>query len=97
MHKSTGVLFDQIEQAGGKAFNFRSFAYSCCLVAAGTAVAATIGTPKPWDVAAAMVILEEAGGTLTGLAGKTQSYNSKAGLLATNGLVHKRMLELINE
>ena len=69
-HETTGELFDRIESAGGKAFNFRSFAYSCSLVAAGTAVIATIGTPKPWDVAAIKVILEEAGGKMTGRGGK---------------------------
>ncbi len=95
--KMTGELFDSVEREGGKAFSFRSFVYSGCLVAAGTAVAAVIGTPKPWDLAALLVILEEAGGKATGLDGKPHSYKSKDALIATNGLVHERILELVNE
>jgi fructose-1,6-bisphosphatase/inositol monophosphatase family enzyme len=94
--KKTGVIFDQVEDAGGKAFIFRSFAYSCCLVAAGTAVATLIGMPKPWDIAAAALILEEAGGKVTDNLGQASSYKSAKVLIGSNGLVHDRMLELVN-
>ncbi len=94
--KKTGVLYDAIEDLGGKAFSFRSFAYSCCLVAAGTAVASVIGRPKPWDVAAAQIILEEAGGKATDQAGNVQPYDSQTPLIATNGLVHDALLEVVN-
>jgi fructose-1,6-bisphosphatase/inositol monophosphatase family enzyme len=95
--KSTGALFDQVEASGSKAFNFRSFAYSGCLVAAGSAVAAIIGRPKPWDVAAAIVIIEEAGGKVTDLSGKTRRYDDSDGMIFTNGFVHEHMLELVSQ
>lgn len=96
--KTAGRSFDEIEEAQGKAFNFRSFAYGSCFVAAGSAVAAVIGRPLPWDLAAPMIIVEEAGGKVTDIHGKRQRYNNcKEGLIASNGLVHERMLELINE
>ncbi|HSW79609.1 MAG TPA: inositol monophosphatase [Candidatus Saccharimonadales bacterium] len=92
----TGVVFDKVENHGGKVFNFRSFAYCGSLVAAGTSVAATIGTPKPWDVAAIQIILEEAGGKLTDLSGNVRKYDDKIGRIASNGLVHDEILELIH-
>lgn len=93
---STGAVFDGVEEHGGKAFAFRSFAYSGCLVAAGVAVGATIGGPKPWDVAALKVVLEEAGGKITDLAGKITKYDDVAGMIASNGLVHQELLGLLN-
>jgi myo-inositol-1(or 4)-monophosphatase len=47
-----------------------------------------------WDIAAAVVILEDAGGTLTDLSGATWQF-SDGGYLATNGKVHGRMLDPI--
>ena len=93
----TGVVFDRVENHGGKVFNFRSFAFCGSLVAAGTSVAATIGTPKPWDVAAIKLIIEEAGGIVTDLSGKVTNYDDNVGLVASNGLVHQELLDLINE
>ena len=49
---------------------------------------------KPWDVAAAALILEEAGGTITGLKG--QDFKILDGdVVATNGLIHEEMLEVL--
>jgi myo-inositol-1(or 4)-monophosphatase len=47
-----------------------------------------------WDIAAAVVILEDAGGTLTDSSGATWQF-SDGGYLATNGKVHGRMLDPI--
>lgn len=49
---------------------------------------------NPWDKAAGMIILEEAGGTLTDFSGKPLTINSSQNL-ATNGLVHKEMLGIL--
>lgn len=50
----------------------------------------------PWDTAAGSLIVEEAGGMVTGLNGA--EFNPyKKGVLATNGLIHKEMLGVINE
>jgi myo-inositol-1(or 4)-monophosphatase len=95
--KSVGEIFDEIDKLDCKVFNFRSFAYGSCFVAAGTAVAAVIGRPKPWDVAATKIIVEEAGGKVTDVAGKERRYDADGdGLLATNGHVHERLLEIFN-
>lgn len=48
----------------------------------------------PWDVAAGMLLIEEAGGKVTDFQGKEGDY-SGAEVLATNGLLHEVVLDLI--
>lgn len=48
-----------------------------------------------WDVAAGVLILKEAGGKITDLRGNKFSVYGKE-ILATNGLIHDSMLEIIN-
>jgi len=50
----------------------------------------------PWDVAAGSLIVTEAKGVVTDLKGGTFSIYSKE-ILASNGLIHKEMLETIQE
>lgn len=59
-----------------------------------------LGKAKEWDTAAPHLILSEAGGMLTDLAGAPITYNKpdvyhRNGLLATNGPAHHLMLETI--
>ncbi len=50
----------------------------------------------PWDVAAGLLILREAGGTVTDFAGEPFSpYDKK--ILATNGSIHQAMLNLLQK
>jgi 3'(2'), 5'-bisphosphate nucleotidase len=53
-----------------------------------------------WDLAATQVILEEAGGRLTDLAGRPLDYRAAdpkvtSGLVASNGVVHPYILQRI--
>jgi myo-inositol-1(or 4)-monophosphatase len=49
---------------------------------------------KPWDVAAGKLLVEEAGGRVTGYDGAPYSvYNHR--IVASNGLIHDEMLEII--
>ncbi len=48
---------------------------------------------KPWDTAAGVVIVEEAGGTVTDLEGKPYVLGGKT-ILASNGLIHEEMKQL---
>jgi myo-inositol-1(or 4)-monophosphatase len=50
----------------------------------------------PWDVAAATLMITEAGGKLTDLQGRPYSIYSKE-ILASNGLIHQEMLQAIQE
>jgi myo-inositol-1(or 4)-monophosphatase len=46
---------------------------------------------KPWDVAAGMLLVEEAGGRVTGYSGESYSvYDHR--ILASNGLIHDQMM-----
>ena len=70
-----------------------SAALGLCGVAAGWADAYFQFTLSPWDVAAGVLILEEAGGTLTDLRGHPYELH-QADWLATNGRIHQAVLDL---
>ncbi len=71
---------------------------SACLnlayVAAGMVDGAWFLSLSPWDVSAGILLIEEAGGRVTDLAGRPLA-DPQTGLLATNGLLHSELLELI--
>jgi histidinol-phosphatase len=67
--------------------------YSHMLVAEGAIDIAAEPNLAPWDVAALVPIVNEAGGKMTGYDG-TSCLTAKAGL-TTNGLLHKSVLELL--
>ena len=64
-----------------------------CLVAEGAAEAGLEGEIKPWDIAAVQVIVEEAGGRLTGDDG-ARSIDVPA-CVSSNGLVHEEVLRVL--
>lgn len=49
---------------------------------------------KPWDTAAGIVLVEEAGGTISDLEGKPYVLGGKS-ILASNGLIHAEMLSTV--
>jgi myo-inositol-1(or 4)-monophosphatase len=51
---------------------------------------------NPWDVAAGALIVEEAGGTVTGYDGGPLDVFARH-ILATNGALHAPMLEVIRK
>ncbi|MFQ5813903.1 MAG: inositol monophosphatase family protein [Anaerolineae bacterium] len=71
-----------------------SAALGLCSVAAGWTDAYFHLSLKPWDVAAASVIIQGAGGTVSDLAGLPWHPKS-GGCLASNGLIHQAMLTLL--
>jgi myo-inositol-1(or 4)-monophosphatase len=46
---------------------------------------------QPWDVAAGILIVEEAGGEVSGIDGKAYDFN-KSIIVASNGSIHKELL-----
>jgi histidinol-phosphatase len=64
-------------------------------VAEGQGEIALSTTVKAWDVAALKVIVEEAGGRLTDLDGRTGIYGST--VLASNGLLHDAALAAVRK
>ena len=51
---------------------------------------------SPWDVAAGSLIVAEAGGRVTDFAGRDFSIYGNE-ILASNGLVHQAMIEVLAE
>jgi myo-inositol-1(or 4)-monophosphatase len=51
---------------------------------------------NPWDVAAGIVLVEEAGGKITDMQGQPYSLGGPA-LLASNGLIHEEMVRVAAE
>jgi myo-inositol-1(or 4)-monophosphatase len=72
-----------------------SAAIDICWVAAGRMDGFWEASLKIWDMRAAALILEEAGGKVTGMDGKTWDPNS-GHILATNGLIHDEVLQIIS-
>jgi histidinol-phosphatase len=63
------------------------------LVAEGAIDAALDWTSKPWDLAPLGIIVEEAGGRSTNLAGERTIYTGD--YLSTNGKIHEEVLRLL--
>lgn len=72
-----------------------SAAIDMCWVAAGRMDGFWEASLKPWDTRAAALILEEAGGKVTGMDGK-KWIPADGHILATNGLIHDEILKIIN-
>lgn len=66
-----------------------SAALDMCAVASGKFDAYFEGWIKPWDIAAGWLLVEEAGGKVTGRGGEAYRFNTP--ILASNGLVHEEM------
>jgi myo-inositol-1(or 4)-monophosphatase len=49
---------------------------------------------SPWDVAAGLLIVEEAGGHVTNFKGETASVYGKD-VVASNGLIHEQMIQIL--
>ena len=71
-----------------------SAALDLCYVAAGRFDGYWEVTLSPWDMAAGIVILREAGGFVSGFTkGQFSLYGQE--LVATNGLIHDQLLDAI--
>jgi myo-inositol-1(or 4)-monophosphatase len=68
--------------------------WDLCLVAKGQADLAVDFTGKPWDLAAGALIVEEAGGKVTGLNGSVWNARME-GYIASNGKVHEEILNIM--
>ncbi|MDD3237957.1 MAG: inositol monophosphatase family protein [Candidatus Gastranaerophilales bacterium] len=72
-----------------------SAALDLCYVAAGRLGAYLERGLKPWDYAAGVLIIEEAGGKVTDFSGKQINFGEYSDILSSNQFVHDNMIELI--
>lgn len=54
-------------------------------------------TLQPWDYAAGLIILSEAGGKVTDWEGKEPQVTCPSGIVCSNGLLHSQMLDTIHD
>lgn len=71
-----------------------SAAMDLCLVARGVLEGFWESYLKPWDTAAGVLIVEEAGGQVSDFSGHPFHIHKKQ-ILATNGLIHQEMIEIL--
>ena len=88
-------VFDKLIRNGVPVRRFGSAAIDLCWVAAGRFDGYYEHTLQSWDSAAGFLIVEEAGGKVTAFNGDRYSIYQPQ-LLATNGLIHAEMLQIIN-
>lgn len=84
------ALIGQLAQSCNVIRSCGSAALALCYVAAGWWDAYWHLSIQPWDVAAGALIVREAGGQVTDLAGRRWELNT-APVLASNGLLHERL------
>jgi myo-inositol-1(or 4)-monophosphatase len=68
-------------------------ALGLCYVAAGRLHGYSALDLRPWDVAPAAVILQNAGGTLTNFDGSSWYHSPDGGYVASNSIIHGRLLQ----
>ncbi|OGY24585.1 MAG: hypothetical protein A2Y57_01875 [Candidatus Woykebacteria bacterium RBG_13_40_7b] len=88
-------IFSRVEQVTRTPKILGSMALQLAYVAAGILDATVLLKPSSWDAAAGTLLVQEAGGKVTDLQGNPWSLDSKD-ILATNGKIHKEILEIIN-
>ena len=89
-------LFGSFLQQARAVRRLGSAALDLCYVATGRFEAFWEQHLKPWDVCAGVLIVEEAGGRVTGMDGGP--FDATAGhLIASNGALHDEMLRVIRE
>ncbi len=71
-------------------------ALDLCYVASGRAAGFWEFELSPWDFAAGKLIIEEAGGKVTGRRGEMVPLTERHFIVASNGKMHKAMLKVIN-
>jgi len=104
---ATGFAYDVHETEMDNVNHFKNFlkqaravrrpgsaAIDLCYVAAGRFDGFWELNLHPWDVAAGVLLIQEAGGNVTGMAGENYSIYSN-NILASNGLIHRNMVNVL--
>lgn len=74
-----------------------SAAMDLCYLACGRTDGFFEKNLKPWDYAAGIAIVREAGGCVTDFAGNEPSYKAPSDICASNGRIHNQMIEILGE
>ena len=88
-------VFEKLIRQGIPVRRLGSAALDLCWTAAGRFDGFYEHKLQAWDSAAGFLVVEEAGGTVTGFDGKRYSPY-QPGIVATNGKIHTELLDLVN-
>lgn len=89
-------FMEKLLATGMKLASFDGGVYKCMLVARGRLQVYVGQGCGPYDVAAAEVILTEAGGTITNVYGEPLNYASDfLGVVVSNGADHKKLVDIL--
>jgi len=91
------ILFKKMFETMGSLRNLGTAALQMSLIAAGRFDAYLEYGLYPWDCAAALIILTEAGGKATDTKGNPFDMFAKTALVASNGKLHKQILRELNK
>jgi len=81
-----------------RTYNYGSTAFSCCLIASGHNELDIFAGTQAYSIAAAKIIVTEAGGKVTDLFGNDQRYDRLLqGAIISNGLVHQQLIDLLKD
>ncbi len=95
---SLGEGANKLMAAGMKVFSIRSIAYSLMNLSRGKSVAVVGGASQLWDLAAASLIVTEAGGKISDIDGDDMHYDqADNGFVATNTHCHEQILKLLKQ
>lgn len=89
-------LFSSFARTGTPIRRLGAATLDLCYVAAGRFDAFWEVSLKPWDVAAAQLIIEEAGGKVTRFTEETFDVEQEGPIIATNGLLHQQFTNSIH-
>ncbi len=90
-------VYTSLCEAGAIVRPFGGMVYQCCLIARGKLDARLFPGYGAHDMAAAKLLVEEAGGTVTDIDGKHQRYDRAIrGAIVSNGVIHQELLTAVS-
>lgn len=90
------ILFDSVSQCGAIIRDFGATALDLANLAAGRIDACWHYTVQPWDIAAGLLLVQEAGGIVTELTGQPADTYAKA-IIGSNRHLHLPIQELLSK
>lgn len=96
---STGVAGELLRDQGANVVNIASHVYFANLVAEGKIHSRLMSYGSPWDSAAVALLVQEAGGVVTDVYGKTRRYDIFADgcVLSANETIHQIVIDAIQD